>query len=607
MRKSTVSNVAAKLGARSRLLGRAFRVVWEAAPGCTLASIALVALQGVLPLVSLYLLKLVVDALTEAVKTGGAASARPVLMLLAVAGGVTLIEVILRSVAGFVSEAQTEKVTDHLSDRIHAKSAALDLACFEDSRYYDMLHRAKEEAAWRPTYLVGSMLQTAQSSLSLVTLAALLVSLNWAVAILLVVATVPSALVRLRFANRLYRWHRAQTPLERRAWYLHSVLTESHYAKEVRLLDLAGTLARRFRELREGLRGERLTIVRKRSVADSIAQGGATLVTFATYGYLAYRTVQGTITLGGFVLYFQAFQRGQAWLRDLLNSLSALYEGSLFLGDLFDFLDLERRLAPEGSRPCPAAVREGIVFDRVSFTYPGSSRKALDRVSFTIRPGEYVALAGENGSGKTTLVKLLCGLYEPCEGRITIDGVDVSEYDPVSLRRRMAVMFQDYARYQLTARENIGFGDLDGMDDLARIMQAARRAGADSVIDALPSRYETTLGRWFEDGVELAGGDWQRVALARSFLRDDPAIVILDEPTSSLDARVEHEVLSRLRMLARNRTAIVISHRMSSARIADRILVLASGRLVESGTHDELIARGGTYATLFGLQAERYR
>ena len=348
-----------------------------------------------------------------------------------------------------------------------------------------------------------------------------------------------------------------------------------------------------------------------------VAQGGATLAIFATYAFLAVGTLRGAITVGGFVLYYQAFQRGQGWLRDALNNLANLYEGSLFLGNLFDFLDLKVsegafRLPPTpvdlpaSALGPPPAAEGAIVFDRVSYVYPGSTHKALDDVSFAIPAGQHVALAGENGSGKTTVVKLLCGLYRPTEGRILVDGADMQEWDPANLRKRITVMFQDYARYQLTARENIGFGDLEWMGDEPRIRAAAGRAGADSVVEALPHGYETRLGKWFEEGVELSTGDWQRVALARAFLRD-AAIVVLDEPTSSLDAKVEHEVFGRLRQLARDRTAIFISHRMSTARLADCIYVLANGRVVESGTHDELEARGGAYSTLFRLQAESYR
>jgi ATP-binding cassette subfamily B protein len=636
----------ARAGVRARLLARTFRLVWESAPGWTTASLALVAVQGLLPLATLYLVKLLVDALAAAYATvtaGGTPASRPILLILAVAAAVAVLEVVARSIAAFVAEAQTETVTDHLSDVIHLKSSSLGLSYFEDPHYYDMLHRAQEEAGWRPTYLVNSMLQAAQASLSLVALASLLLSLNWAVALVLFAASAPSAALRLRYAGRLYEWRRRRTAGERLSWYLHSLLTGGDYAKEVRMLDLGPTLTTRFRDLRAELRHERLDISRRRSTADSVAQGGATLAIFATYGVLALGTARGTITVGGFVLYYQAFQRGQGWLRDVLNNLANLYEGSLFLGDLFEFLDLEAGEQGSGLMACPPKPRaqrasgEGgaqdsghgqhagqgsgirdqgsgtgqhagamIVFDGVTFTYPGASRPALDDVSFAIAPGQHVALAGENGSGKSTIVKLVCGLYEPTAGRILVDGVDLREWGPAALRRRIAVMFQDYARYQLTARENIGFGDLDAMADEGRLSDAARLAGADGVVEALPKGYETMLGKWFEDGVELSAGDWQRVALARAFLRDAP-IVILDEPTSSLDAKVEHEVFGRLRLLARDRTAIFISHRMSTARLADRIYVLAHGRIVEAGTHDELDTLGGAYSTLFRLQAESYR
>jgi ATP-binding cassette subfamily B protein len=654
-----IQELTARARLRGRLLARAFRLVWASAPGWTTASLVLVAAQGLLPLATLYLIKLLVDALAAAFHgvlspqsgagaaasaAGAPASASPVLWILAAAGAVAVLEVVARSLAAYVAEAQTETVTDHLSDVIHEKSAALDLSYFEDPHYHDMLHRAQEEAGWRPTYLVNSMLQAAQASLSLVALASLLLSLNWAVGLVLFLASAPAAALRVHYAGQLYLWRRKTTADARLTWYLHALLTDAHYAKELRMLDLGAVLTRRFRDLRTRMRGERLEISRRRSTTDSVAQGGATLAIFATYAFLAVGTVRGAITVGGFVLYYQAFQRGQGWLRDALNNLANLYEGSLFLGDLFDFLDLEpagtaqpdvsasegagRRteggpaeeavvdvlaagsvIRPESraQSPEPDVTREpAIAFERVSYVYPGSTHKALDDVSFAIPAGQHVALAGENGSGKTTVVKLLCGLYRPTEGRILVDGVDLCEWDPAALRKRITVMFQDYARYQLTARENIGFGDLDALADAPRIRAAARQAGADTVVEALPHGYETRLGKWFEEGVELSTGDWQRVALARAFLRD-AAIVVLDEPTSSLDAKVEHEVFGRLRQLARDRTAIFISHRMSTARLADCIYVLANGRVVESGTHDQLDARGGAYSTLFRLQAESYR
>jgi ATP-binding cassette subfamily B protein len=654
-----IQELTARARLRGRLLARAFRLVWASAPGWTTASLVLVAAQGLLPLATLYLIKLLVDALAAAFHgvlspqsgagaaasaAGAPASAGPVLWILAAAGAVAVLEVVARSLAAYVAEAQTETVTDHLSDVIHEKSAALDLSYFEDPHYHDMLHRAQEEAGWRPTYLVNSMLQAAQASLSLVALASLLLSLNWAVGLVLFLASAPAAALRVHYAGQLYLWRRKTTADARLTWYLHALLTDAHYAKELRMLDLGAVLTRRFRDLRTRMRGERLEISRRRSTTDSVAQGGATLAIFATYAFLAVGTVRGAITVGGFVLYYQAFQRGQGWLRDALNNLANLYEGSLFLGDLFDFLDLEpagtaqpdvsasegagRRteggpaeeavvdvlaagsvIRPESraQSPEPDVTREpAIAFERVSYVYPGSTHKALDDVSFAIPAGQHVALAGENGSGKTTVVKLLCGLYRPTEGRILVDGVDLCEWDPAALRKRITVMFQDYARYQLTARENIGFGDLDALADAPRIRAAARQAGADTVVEALPHGYETRLGKWFEEGVELSTGDWQRVALARAFLRD-AAIVVLDEPTSSLDAKVEHEVFGRLRQLARDRTAIFISHRMSTARLADCIYVLANGRVVESGTHDQLDARGGAYSTLFRLQAESYR
>jgi ATP-binding cassette subfamily B protein len=306
-------------------------------------------------------------------------------------------------------------------------------------------------------------------------------------------------------------------------------------------------------------------------------------------------------------MYTQAFQRGQGFLQQILSGLAGLYEDNLFLSNLFEFLDLRPKVVPpRHPRPVPKLMKTGIVFDRVSFNYPGGDRKALEDVSLTIRPGEHVALVGENGAGKTTLIKLLCRLYDPAAGAITLDGVDLREYETAALRREISVILQDYARYHMTARENIWFGDITLPHEDRQVTEAARQSGADKVINGLPRGYETILGKWFEKGEELSIGEWQKVALARAFLRASQ-IIVLDEPTSSLDAGAEYEVFQKFRQLAEGRTAILISHRFSTVRMADRIFVLEKGGIVDSGTHDELIGRGGMYARLFKSQAQYYR
>ena len=586
----------------------ALRLVWQSAPGWTVASLALVVIQGALPLASLYLMKLVVDAVTTGLLAADKGAAfEQVALLIGLTGGVALVSALCRSLAGLVSEAQAQVITDHMSDVLHAKSIEVDLEYYESAQYYDKLHRAQREAPFRPTRILNGLVQVAQNGISLLAMAGLLFSFHWGIATILFVATIPGLLVRLRYAGQVYRWQRQRTSAERQAWYFHWMLTGDRHAKEIRLFDLGALFRQRFRDLRRQLRQERIRITTRRSLAELVAQVSATLAVFASYAFIAYRTVQGAITLGDLVMYYQAFQRGQGFLQQILSGLAGLYEDNLFLSNLYEFLDLKPRVVqPTHPRPVPRPMRTGIVFDHVSFQYPTGAKKVLEDINLHIRPREVVALVGENGSGKTTLIKLLCRLYDPTSGIITLDGIDLRQFETTALRREISVIFQDYAQYHLTARENIWFGNAALPPDQERIVAAARHAGADEVITGLPQGYETILGKWFENGEDLSVGEWQKVALARAFLRD-AQIIVLDEPTSDLDARAEYEVFKKFRQLAAGRTVILISHRFSTVRMADRIFVLEGGRIIESGSHDELVRLGGTYARLFETQAQYYR
>ena len=573
-----------------------------------MASVILIVVQGTLPLLSLYLMKLVVDAVATGLgDTDKRVAFGQVALFIGLMAAVALLSALCRSIAGLVREAQAQVVTDHMQDILHAKSIEVDLEYYENSQYYDTLHRAQREAPSRPTRIVSGLVQVGQSGISLLAMACLLLSFHWFIAAIMFAAAVPGVLVRLRYSGKLYRWQRERTSAERRAWYFSWMLTRDMYAKEIRLFDLGPLFMRRFRELRKQLRREKLTIATRRSVAELVTQASTTVAVFGSYAFIAYRTVQGSITLGDLVMYYQAFNRGQGYLRQMLGGLAGLYEDNLFLSSLYEFLDLKQKVVePPHPRPLPRPMKTGIVFDHVGFRYPAGTRKVLEDVSLTIRPGEVVALVGENGSGKTTLVKLLCRLYDPTEGVITIDGIDLRQLETTALRREISVIFQDYAQYHQTARENIWFGNLDLSPDDERIAAAARDAGAEDVIKGLPQGYETTLGKWFEDGEELSAGEWQKIALARVFICDSQ-IIVLDEPTSALDAQAEYELFKRSRQLVKDRAAIIISHRFSTVRMADSIYVLENGRITESGSHGELINRGGLYARMFEMQAEPYR
>lgn len=590
-------------------LGHALRLVWRSAPILTAANYALAVAQGLLPLLTLYLMKLVVDTVTAGLTSPEKGQAfRHVAFYIGCWAAVSVVGIILRSLGTVVSEAQNQVVTDHVSDVLHAKSVEVDLEYYENPKYYDTLHRAQQEASSRPAHIVNGLAQLGQSGISLLAMAGLLFLFHWAVAAVLFVAALPGVFVRLRYAGKMYSWQREQTPWERREWYYHWMLADGGHAKEIRLFNLGALFRDRFRALRQKLRRERLRMTARRSAADLAAQGSGSLIVFGTYAYIAYRAISGSITLGDLVMYFQAFQRGLASLQELLGGLAGLYEDNLFLTNYQEFMDLKPRVVePSNPKIVPHPIASGIVFDHVSFSYAAASdRKVLQDVHFQIRPGEVVALVGRNGSGKTTLIKLLCRLYEPTSGSISIDGIDLQEFKTTDLRREITVIFQDYIRYNLSARENIWLGNTEATPSDERIETAAKRSGADQIVSGLPRGYDTFVGHWFEDGQELSVGEWQKLALARAFFRD-AQVVVLDEPTSAMDAVAEHEVFHAFRRMIQGRTAILISHRFSTVKMADRIFVLEGGCIVESGSHEELVRLGGTYARMFEAQARSYR
>jgi len=593
---------------RTLRLGRAVRFVWQSAKGWTILNGILLVVMGVLPLIPLYFTKLLVDAMAAGIASPDKGSAFKHLILLGGLMGIaTLLASLVRMIAGLVGEWQSFLVTDHMNDVLLAKSVDVDLEYYESSKYYDTLHRAQREAPARPMRIVNGLSQMFQNGVSLLAIAALLVSFHWIITLILFIAVISGTAVQLRYTGRLYRWQREQSPAERQAGYLNWILTSSSCAKEIRLFNLGSLFIGRYRQIRRKLREGMLKLTRRRSIAYFAAQTLATAALYGLYAYLAFQALGGKLTLGELAMYATAFQRVQGALQGILGSLAGLYEDNLFLSNLYEFLDLKPIVTePVQAQPVPRPMQGGIVLDQVSFQYPGGARKVLEEVSLTIRPGEVVALVGENGSGKTTLVKLLCRLYDPTGGAITLDGVDLRQFATCALRREIAVIFQDYVHYHLTARENIWLGNADVPPDHDRVVAAACRAGADGVIRALPHGYDTLLGKWFADGEELSIGEWQKVALARAFMRD-AQILVLDEPTSSMDAKAEYEVFQSFRELVAGRTAVLISHRFSTVRMADRIFVLKHGRIIEGGSHDELIRAGGTYARLFEMQARHYR
>jgi ATP-binding cassette, subfamily B, bacterial len=586
----------------------ALRLVWQSSRGWTIARLILVVVQGLTPLALIYLAKLIIDTVTINLKSSNPEQVfAQVLPLIVLAGVATIIDSFCQSLNELVNTAHAQKVTDYMQGIIHAKSIETDLEYYENAKYHDALQRAQQEAPYRPPQILTRLAQLVQNLISLIAMVGLLVSLHWGIIGVLLVATIPAVFVRMEYSRTMYSWQRKRTQLERQSMYLGWMLTNEQFAKEVRLFNLGNWFSDQYDKIRNKLYHEKLAISIKRSTTFFLAQAFAGIIIFIVFGLIIYQTIQGILLLGDLVLYYQALQRGQNNLKATLTSVSGLYEDNLFLANLYEFLDLKPTVVePEHPKVLPLTLQQGITFNNVSFQYTDSARQALKNINLTIKPGETIALVGENGSGKTTLIKLLCRLYDPTSGNITIDGVDLGLFKIADLRRQISVIFQDYAKYHFSAEENIRLGNIEIESKDPNIFTAAMRSGAHDVITKLPHGYDTILGKLFDTGEELSIGQWQKVALARAFLRNSQ-VIVLDEPTSAMDPKAEYEIFKKFRELIKDQAAVLITHRLSTVKMADRIYVMDGGQIVESGTHDELIKLQKSYAHLFETQAQNYR
>jgi ATP-binding cassette subfamily B protein len=483
----------------------------------------------------------------------------------------------------------------------------LDLAFFEDPKFYDTLQQAQGAASQRPIEMVQQLFSLIRSCITFLSMIALMARLGGFVAIMALIAPIPSFIATTRYGWRGYWLAQRQSPERRRMGYFLDLLTRDTFNKEIKLFGLGANFMSRWKLIADKFYRENLALLTSRSVMGFLWGNLTTLVTSGTFLYVALQAIARRLTLGDLTLYTQAVSSVQSSFQIILGSFSSLYEGGLYLNNLFTFLDHEPAIRDRGDAiPLPAALSSGIEFRDVWFTYPGKSAPALSGISFKLDLDETIALVGLNGAGKTTIVKLLTRLYDPDKGAIYLSGRDIREYSLTSLRQAIGVIFQDYVTYYFTAADNIGVGRVDDMEQLALIEESAKKSGAAAMIEKLPDGYETMLGRWFDQGVQISGGEWQKIALARSFMRDAD-VLVLDEPTASLDARAEYEVFARMKRLTEGKMALFISHRFSTVRLADRILVLEHGRIKEDGTHEELLELNGAYAELFHLQAAAYR
>ena len=585
--------------------GRAFRLVLETSRGITLWLALLSAVTGLVPAAIVYVGKWVVDGVVRAAGEGGAGMQRVlgyvglelglVVVLAAAQRGLSMCESLLRALLG-----------QRVNEVVLEKALTLTLPDFEDSEFYDRMTRARREASARPLSLVKRAFGLMQNGISLFVYAGLLLRFSPWATLILALAAVPVFVAETRFSADAFRLFRWRAPESRKQTYLETLLAREDHAKEVKLFGLGPLFLERYREIFRKLYDEDRALTLKRGRWGFLLGLLSTLAFYGAYAWIVVRAVHAEITLGDMTMYLLVFKQGQAALSAILAAVGGMYEDNLYLSNLYEFLAHSSAQA-SGTATSGPAPEDGIRFDHVSFSYPGAARPVLHDVSLHIPPGTKLALVGENGAGKTTLIKLLTGLYQPTAGRVLLDGLDLRQWDAATLHRRIGVIFQDFIRYQLSVGENIGAGDVTSFGNAERWRQAAEMGMAHPFVQQLPQGYATQLGSWFRGGQDLSIGQWQKIALSRAFMREQADVLVLDEPTAAMDAEAEAEVFRRFRELAEHRMGIVISHRFSTVRMADQIVVLEHGRVVERGSHDALIERAGRYARLFSLQAEGYR
>lgn len=588
-------------------LWKTLSLVWAASHYWTLTWIALLMIQGLLPIASVYLTRWVVNQLVSAVGKGFVwEQIQPLLIPVGLMAGILVLTELLQGVSEWIRTAQSELVQDHISALIQDQSMQIDLGCYESSEYNDQLNRAREGASSRSLALLENTGNLLQNSITVLAIAAVLIPYGFWLPIALLLSAMPAFYVALRLNWQQYEWSQRTTTDRRRLQYYDLLLTQGIIAAELRLFNFGAYFQTAYRALRQRLRAEQLNLIRDQSLGRLGASTMALLVSGMALLWMGYQVLRGRVTLGDLALFYQAFNQGQGIVKSLLGNLGQIYRNSLYIRNLFEFLQINPQIVdPPQLQPVPSPLTQGIRFRDITFRYPGSQDTILEGFNLTIPSGKIVAIVGDNGAGKSTLIKLLCRFYDPERGSVELDGIDLRQFAVADLRRQITVLFQFPATYQVTAAQNIALSDLSLEAQPSQIEAAARASGIHDKITRLSRGYDSMLGRWFPEGTDLSGGEWQRLALARAFFRQ-ASIVILDEPTSAMDPWAECDWLDRFRQLAVDRTALVITHRFTLAMRADIIHVMRQGRILESGSHEQLLSQNGLYAQSWQAQMQSY-
>lgn len=583
---------------------RALTMIWKSSPRWSAANLVMVVLRGALPLLMLWVIKQLIDQISLQVMSNIGTSFRVLLPTLSLTALFFGTNALIASIHSIVKEKQSHLVSDYITSLVHNKTTGIKYSYFENSNYQDIFYRAISEAGFRPARIFYSVAGLLQNFITLIIIGFILLSIHPAMILAAVLISVPILIFRITYSRRFYQLLREQTHDERRVDYYNRVITSREFAKEIRVFDLGKLFRQRFLDLRKSLRSKQMALIIKKSIRETLLQLFVAMMMIAVFGYVIYNTIKGHFTIGTMTMYFVALQRGYSVLQDFLSRITSLYEDNLFLKNFFEFLNISTGKDNKERESFPVPFNSGIELKNVSFTYPGTERTVLDNISLKINKGETVAIVGNNGSGKTTLVKLLCGLYEPTSGQILVDNVQLKNISRNELSQNITVIFQDFMLYNVSARENIWFGNINHPGEDKLINEAASKAGIDMLFKNMDKGYDTNLGTLFKDSQQLSQGEWQRTALARAFF-NNASIIILDEPTSSLDAFTEAEIIGNFKEITKDKTAIIISHRLSSISMADRVIVVDNHRIAESGTPQELMAANGIFSRMIS-QLEKY-